>query len=397
MLKLVAKVNPKISLFVNGRKHILSTLEKRISKKDNVIWIHAASLGEYEQGLPILEQLKLAFPNYTLLLTFFSPSGYEIKKNTKTADIVTYLPLDSQKKVRAFLDAVNPKLAIFIKYEIWPNYLSQLSKRKIPTLLVSALFKPNQIYFKPYGRFMRNALQAFTHFYVQNHNSKKLLSSIGFNNSTVTGDTRLDRVLGILEADNHIDFMDTFSRNTTCFVAGSTWLEDEHFLVDYINSYTGDMKFVIAPHNIKQEHISRLQDSISKPTLKYTELDEKQLLYAQVLIVDTIGILTKIYSYATIAYVGGGFETGLHNTLEPAVFGIPVIIGPNYSGFIEAEELVSLGGVISVTNKEEFIQTVNALALNIRSRNNIGKINADYIAKNKGASLKIMSGIQEVL
>ena len=397
VLKLVGKVNSKISLFVNGRKLTISTLKKNISEKDKVIWIHAASLGEYEQGLPIIEQLKLAYPNYKLLLTFFSPSGYEVRKNTSTADVVTYLPLDSKKKVNQFLDATNPKLAIFIKYEIWPNYLLQLSKRQIPTLLVSALFKSNQIYFKSYGRFMRNALQSFHHFYVQNDSSKKLLSSIEINNATVTGDTRLDRVLGILEADNRLDFMDAFSKNATCFIAGSTWPEDEGFLVDYINSSANEMKFVIAPHNINKEHIIRLENAIHKITVKFTELKPEQLLTATVLIIDTIGILTKIYSYANIAYVGGGFATGLHNTLEPAVFGIPVIIGPNYSDFVEAEELVALGGVISIANKKEFIQSVQALESNISSRNTIGKINADYIAKNKGATSKIMLGIKNIL
>lgn len=397
VLKLVGKVNPKISLFVNGRKHSISTLRKNITKKDKVIWIHAASLGEYEQGLPIIEQLKLVYPNYRLVLTFFSPSGYEVRKNTSTADVVTYLPLDSKRKVNEFLDATNPKLAIFIKYEIWPNYLLQLSKGQIPTLLVSALFKSNHIYFKKYGWFMRNTLQSFHHFYVQNNSSKKLLSSIGINNSTVTGDTRLDRVLGILEADNRLDFMDTFSQNAECFVAGSTWPEDENFLVDYINSSANEMKFVLAPHTVNKEHITRLENAIHKPIVKFTELKPKQLLSATVIIIDTIGILTKIYSYANIAYVGGGFATGLHNTLEPAVFGIPVIIGPNYSGFVEAEELVALGGVISVANKKEFIQAVQHLESNLSYKNTIGKINADYIAKNKGATSKIMSGIKNIL
>ena len=397
VLKLVGKVNLKISLFVNGRKHIISTLRKNITKEDKVIWIHAASLGEYEQGLPIMEQLKLGYPNYKLLVTFFSPSGYEVRKNTSSADAVTYLPLDTKKKVNEFLDATNPRLAIFIKYEIWPNYLLQLSKRQIPTLLVSALFKPNQIYFKSYGRFMRNALQSFNHFYLQNDDSKKLLSSIGIQSATITGDTRLDRVLGILEADNRLEFMETFSKNTECFVAGSTWPEDENLLVDYINSSTGKMKFVIAPHNINKEHIIRLEKAINKPTVKFTELNPERLLTATVLIIDTIGILTKIYSYANIAYVGGGFTTGLHNTLEPAVFGIPVIIGPNYSGFVEAEELVALGGIISVANKEDFIQAVQGLASNITSRNATGMINAKYIAKNKGATTKIMHGIKSLL
>lgn len=397
LLKLVAQMKPKISLFVEGRKQVVTTLKKNISKEDKVIWIHAASLGEYEQGLPIMEQLKIAYPDHKLLLTFFSPSGYEVRKNTSAADIVCYLPMDSLKKVTEFLDFANPKLVIFIKYEIWPNYLRELNKRKIPVLLVSALFKEHQVYFKWYGQFMRKALQSIRHFYVQNDTSKKLLNSIGINNCTVTGDTRLDRVIGILDADNRLDFMDDFCLNTSCFVAGSTWPEDEKLLVDYINTSNKELKFVIAPHNIKNEHIIRLKNAIEKPTLLYTDRRQEKLVATKVLIVDTVGILTKIYSYAAIAYVGGGFETGLHNTLEPAVFGIPVVIGPNYSGFMEAEELVALGGIRSVTTKEEFIAVVDDLASNPNSRTDIGGLNTAYIAKNKGATEKIMMGIHQLL
>ncbi len=396
-MHVIAKVNTKLSLFVEGRKHTLTILRKNISQKDKVIWIHAASLGEYEQGLPILEKLKLAYPTHTLLLTFFSPSGYEIRKNTATADVVTYLPLDTKKKVREFLNTTNPKLAIFIKYEIWPNYLNELKKRNIPTLLVSALFKKKQIYFRPYGKFMRKALNAFNHFYVQDERSKSLLNSIGYTNSTVTGDTRLDRVSEILHADNSLDFMNRFSTTSNCLVSGSTWPEDETFLVDYINSSSSDMKFVIAPHNIKKEHSATLKDSITRPTLLYSEIEAQNLDAIDVLIIDTIGLLTKIYSYASIAYVGGGFATGLHNTLEPAVFGIPVIIGPKYLGFIEAEELVAIGGILSIRDKEELAQCIDQLKSSKSTREKLGRLNATYITQNKGASIHIMKGIREIL
>lgn len=397
VIKLVARLSPTISLFVKGRKNVVGTLKKTISQEDDVIWIHAASLGEYEQGLPILEELRSKYPNCKLLLTFFSPSGFEIRKNTAAADIVTYLPLDSQKKVTGFLDAARPKLALFIKYEIWPNYLFQLCERKIPILLVSALFKADQIYFKWYGGFMRNTLTSFYHLYVQNDASKHLLQSIGLENCTVTGDTRFDRVLRILEMDNRLGFMDAFCQNSKCFVAGSTWPEDEKLIVDYINSTTGELKFVIAPHTIKKEAILRLQQGINKPTITYTEHNEEALLSANVLILDTIGILTKVYSYAGIAYVGGGFATGLHNTLEPAVFGIPVVIGPNYSGFLEAEELVALGGMLPVNSKETFTKTLDGLALNSNLRQATGNINSHYIAQKKGATHKIMKGVSNVL
>lgn len=389
--------NPKHSLFVKGRKQTLTILKKQIHKTDRVIWIHAASLGEYEQGLPVLERLKLEYPTHKLLLTFFSPSGYEIKKNTQAADIVAYLPIDTKKKVAQFLDFAKPELAIFIKYEIWPNYLAELRKRKIPTLLISALFRKSQLFFKSYGHFMRKSLRNFSHFYVQDMQSKKLLVSIGLTNTTITGDTRFDRVSQILERDNHLKFMQDFSENHSCFVAGSTWPEDETLLIDFINTTTDTTKFVIAPHNIKLNAILKLKASITKSTMLYSEMDATTIKSAQVLIIDTIGLLTKVYSYAHIAYVGGGFATGLHNTLEPAVFGIPVIIGPNYNGFLEAEKLVSLGGVLSVTHKAEFSTIADNLLKNKEERTQLGKINSTYIESNKGASDLISKGIGPLL
>lgn len=397
ILRLIAKVNTKISLFVNGRKLSIPTLQKYISDSDSVIWVHAASLGEYEQGLPILEKLKTDYPSYKIVLTFFSPSGYEIKKHTSAAHVTIYLPMDTRRKVTEFLNTSHPKLAIFIKYEIWPNYLAGLEKRNIPTLLISALFKKEQIYFKPYGGFMRNALKTFDHFYVQDENSKSLLNSIGIKKCTVSGDTRMDRVSKILDSNNHLDFMDTFKTTEHCLIAGSTWPEDEKLLVDYINQSSTDIKFVIAPHNIKQEHSRELKKSIDKPTLLYSEIESKNLERINVLIIDTIGILTKLYSYATIAYVGGGFATGLHNTAEPAVFGIPIIIGPEFQGFKEAEELVTVGGIISIHTITELTQHLDKLQSNKDFRNKVGSLNATYIVENKGASTKIMEGISKLL
>jgi 3-deoxy-D-manno-octulosonic-acid transferase len=390
-------MNTKISFFVNGRKLSIPTLQKYISDSDSVIWVHAASLGEYEQGLPILEKLKTDYPSYKIVLTFFSPSGYEIKKHTSAAHVTIYLPMDTRRKVTEFLNASHPKLAIFIKYEIWPNYLAGLEKRNIPTLLISALFKKEQIYFKPYGGFMRNALKTFDHFYVQDENSKSLLNSIGLKKCTVSGDTRMDRVSKILDSDNHLDFMDTFNTTEHCLIAGSTWPEDEKLLVDYINRSASDIKFVIAPHNIKQEHSRELKKSIDKPVLLYSEIENQNLEHIKVLIIDTIGILTKLYSYGTVAYVGGGFATGLHNTAEPAVFGIPIIIGPEFQGFKEAEELVTLGGIISIRTITELTQHLDKLQSNKDFKNKVGSLNATYIAENKGASAKIMEGISKLL
>lgn len=393
----MALFSSKIELFVLGRKNTFSVLEASISKEDNIIWMHAASLGEFEQGLPIIEKLKTEYSSYKIVVTFFSPSGYEVKKKTKSADIVTYLPLDTRKNVKKFIAIVNPKIALFIKYEIWPNLLKELRKNEIPALLVSAIFKKEQIYFKLYGRFMQKALFNFDHFFVQDKNSKNLLTSINLSNTTVSGDTRLDRVSEILERDNFLPFMDVFKKDLLCVVAGSTWSEDEAILVDYINSSPIGIKFVIAPHIIKPDKIRSLKSTILKKTILFSKMNENTIADYEVLIIDNIGMLTKIYSYANIAYVGGGFSTGLHNTLEPAVFGIPVIIGPNYKGFKEAEDLVAKNGILSIKNSIGFMQTLQKLIDNPELIENLGKSNYEYIAKNKGASIQIIQFVKKVL
>lgn len=390
-LKIAAIFSPKLRLFVDGRKKVFDYLEENILEKAKVIWIHTASLGEFEQGLPIIDTLKKEYIDHSILVTFFSPSGYEVKKQTKAADLVTYLPLDTLKNAKTFIDLVNPKLVIFVKYEIWPSYLSILKKKKIPTILVSAIFNKHQAFFKFYGFFLKRSLTTFTHFFVQDESSKNLLSTIGFNNVSISGDTRFDRVLKILEQDNQLDFMEEFKQQNLCFVAGSTWPEDEAILTTYINKSTENIKFVFAPHTIKQDAIEKLAISIKKKVILYSELQTKDVSQFDVLIIDTIGLLTKVYSYADFAYVGGGFATGLHNTLEPAVFGIPVLIGPKYNGFKEAEDLVANKGVISILNFEEFNKQMGQLISDKTYYNETKNINTDYIIKNKGATGIIMS------
>ena len=375
----------------------MSYLKKNISEGDSIIWVHTASLGEFEQGLPIIEQLKKNYPEYRILVTFFSPSGYEVKKNTAAADMVTYLPMDTKKNAIKFLDLVNPKLVIFVKYEIWPNYLRALSQRNIPTLLISALFKENQIYFKSYGGFMRKTLHNFTHIFVQDTKSIELLSKINIKNTSISGDTRFDRVIEILERDNNLAFMENFKNRAKTLVAGSTWPDDEDVLVPYINTGESSLKFVLAPHNIKPEHINKLKSSINKKTILYSELENKDLSAYEVLIIDTIGLLTKIYSYAEISYVGGGFATGLHNTLEPAVYGIPVIIGPSFKGFKEAEDLVNKGGVLVVKSPAEFFTLVNDLLKDEEHLKRTGDINSTYVSENKGASIQIMAYVRTLI
>lgn len=395
-LKGIALFKPKIKLFVTGRLKTFQLLEK-IGAEDKCIWVHVASLGEFEQGLPIIERLCSQYPNHKIILSFFSPSGYEIKKNTSAADVVVYLPMDTKSKVNRFLNLAHPDLAIFVKYEIWPNYLRELQKRGVPTLLVSAKFSKRQIFFKPLGGVMRNSLKTFSHFFVQDMESKLLLASIGFTNSTVSGDTRFDRVSEILKRDNQLDFMDNFKGKLPCVVAGSTWPEDEKILIDYINSSDESVKFVIAPHEIKPAHIDKIENALTKSSIRYSNISQTDLTDVQVILVDTIGLLTKIYSYAAIAYVGGGFATGLHNTLEPAVYGIPVIIGPNYKGFKEAEDLVEKGGILTISDQEGFNTLLDSFLKNPDYLKKIGNINSNYIVENTGATNLIMGHIKKLL
>ncbi|RDY58932.1 3-deoxy-D-manno-octulosonic acid transferase [Flagellimonas nanhaiensis] len=396
-LNIIAAFNPKIRLFVLGRKKSFSQLESNISGYDKVVWMHVASLGEFEQGLPVLESIRTNYPDYKIVLTFFSPSGFEVKKNTQAADLVVYLPMDTITNARKFMDIVHPSLAIFVKYEIWPNYLSELNKRKVPTLLVSAIFSKRQIFFKPFGGFMRNALKSFAHFFVQDETSKKLLNSISFENVTVSGDTRFDRVSKILEQNNELSFMNNFKGESMCLVSGSTWPEDEKILIDYINSVKSSVKFVIAPHEIKPTHVDNIIDALDKKTVCYSKMGDSNLEDFEVLVIDTIGLLTKVYSYADIAYVGGGFATGLHNTLEPAVYGIPVIIGPNYKGFKEAEDLVEKEGILSISGSEEFNTLMDKFITAETEREKTGKINSDYVQSNRGATTLILQQIKTIL
>lgn len=394
---IVALFSKKISLFVNGRNESFSKLSI-FKKEDAVYWFHAASLGEFEQGRPIIEQLKTDLPSCKILLTFFSPSGYEIQKNYQIADVVCYLPLDSNKNVKRFFDLVQPKLAIFIKYEFWPNFLIGLQQRNIPTILISGIFRKNQVFFNPLGGFMKKALQTFDHFFVQDERSKELLNSIACNRVTVAGDTRFDRVAQILEQDNALDFISDFVANQYTLVAGSTWEEDEKLLINYINNELSDNeKVIIAPHNIKPKEIASLKQAIQKKTVLYSNKEGKKLSDYQVFIVDTIGILTKIYSVASVAYVGGGLsKNGVHNILEPAIFGVPIVIGTKYKKYKEVVDLVGLKGCISISNQQEFSSIFTTLKQRQAYSEELGEINQNYIKHNMGATKQIMNYIEQL-
>lgn len=391
-LNILALFNKKIKLGVEGRAKTFKILEAHLSHQDPTFWFHCASLGEYEQGLPIFRQLKAENPNHKIVLTFFSPSGYEIRKNTEVADVVVYLPIDTKRNAKRFLDLVHPELSIFVKYEIWPNYLHTLKKRHLRTLLISAVFRKEQSYFKPYGRMMRDALSTFERIFVQDENSKFLLNSIHLNNVTWAGDTRYDRVSDQLQRDNHLEFMDNFRAGQLCVVVGSSWPEDEALFIEYVNTMaSAEVKFIIAPHTIKDQQIIQFANQLNKKTVRYSEKEHQVLSEFEVLILDTIGILNKIYSYADIAYVGGAMgKTGLHNILEPAVFGTPIIIGKNYKKFPEAFQMIKNGGVISVQNEKELHDVLDRLLKNPKEREVLGSLNRDFIRKNKGAVIQIM-------
>ena len=384
-----------MKLFIRGRKETFQKLSV-FKNEDKIVWFHAASLGEFEQAIPIIEEIKKKYQEYKILVTFFSPSGYEIRKNSELADVICYLPFDTKATIKRFVDIVQPEIAIIVKYEFWPNLLNQLKKQSIPTILVSGIFRKDQAFFKSTGKWMRKSLRAFDHFFVQDESSKKLLESIELNNVSLSGDTRFDRVAKILEQDNSLPFIEEFKNNKYTVVAGSTWQDGEAFLINYINQST-DEKFIIAPHTINPKAIQKLKESIQKDTVLYSEKEGKDLSKYKVFIVDTIGLLTKIYSCADAAYVGGAFKTGLHNILEPATFGIPIVIGPEYSKFKEAVDLVAVKGCISVNNQSAFSSIFNKLKINDDFRKETGTINDSYIKKNIGATAQIMQYINKQL
>lgn len=382
---------------VEGRSKTFAILEEHINTNDHIFWFHCASLGEYEQGLPIFKQLRKENPDHKIVLTFFSPSGYEIRKNTDVADMVVYLPLDTKANAKRFIQLVNPELTIFVKYDIWPIYLNELKKKNLRAILISATFRKEQSYFRFYGRMMRNALRTFEHIFVQNENSKNLLHTINLNNVTVAGDTRYDRVSDQLLQDNTLPFIEQFKDGKLGVVIGSSWPEDESLFINYINrSESKNIKFIIAPHNIKSHQIEQFVKQLNKKTVLFSEKDNKNLPEFDVFIVDTIGILSKIYSYADIAYVGGAMgSTGLHNILEPAAFGVPVIIGKNYKKFPEAFQMIDNGGVISIKNQQELYQILDKLIENPQKRKELGQLNALFIKKNKDAVIQIMKFIRK--
>lgn len=394
LVRLVAALgHRKARAMVRGQRDTWRILREKIDPTARYVWFHAASLGEFEQGLPLIERLRREQPSRKILLTFFSPSGYEVRKDYKGADVVCYLPFDSPTAARRFIKWARPEMAFFIKYEFWRNYIDVLSKKSIPIYSVSSIFRPGQIFFRWYGRKYARCLRRITHFFVQNERSVELLRTIGVqDNVTIVGDTRFDRVIDIRNNARPLPLVEQFTRakedsNAAPFVlvAGSSWQPDEDILLDYVNRHP-DLRLVIAPHVVNDAHIQEIEQKLTTPALRYSQATLENVDDYRVLIIDGYGLLSSIYRYATVAYVGGGFGVGIHNVPEAAVYGIPVIIGPNHQRFAEAVALIANGGCKSIKNAEDFSVIMDDFLENPAHIAQAGSAAGDYIHQNAGAT-----------
>lgn len=388
-IHLAAPFSRKPRRMMKGHWVVYELLRQQLEKDVRYIWFHAASLGEFEQGRPLIEKIRAQHPDYGILLTFFSPSGYEVRKNYRGADVVCYLPFDKRRNVRKFLDIVNPCMAFFIKYEFWKNYLDELHKRHIPVYSVSSIFRKGQIFFKWYGGTYRNVLRDFDHLFVQNELSKRFLSKIGINRVTVVGDTRFDRVLQIRQEAKDLPLVELFKGHTTTLVAGSSWQPDEDLFIDYFNRHP-EIKLIIAPHVIDENHLVEIINKLKRPYVRYSRADEHNVQKADCLIIDCFGLLSSIYRYGEIAYIGGGFGAGIHNTLEAAVYGIPVIFGPKYQKFQEAVELINQQGAFSIQDGNGLNNLLDRLLTQPAFLKETGANAGRYVIGNSGATDKIL-------
>lgn len=382
--------NKKAKQWIVGRKDIFKRMAEVISPEDKVVWIHAASLGEFEQGRPVIEKIREQQPEYKILVTFYSPSGYEIRKNYAGADYIFYLPIDTPGNAKKFLDVAHPEIAIIVKYEFWLNLLSELKRRGVRTYLISAIFRRNSIFFRSYGSIWRQALDSFEQMFVQNEESKELLHEIGFDNVVVAGDTRFDRVAEIARNVKKVPIVERFKGDSPLFVAGSTWGPDEEILQTLIND-NPQIKFVVAPHEMENSRIERIIAQTKGGAVRYTLCNEESdFSKIQVLILDTIGILSSVYGYATWSYIGGGFGVGIHNTLEAATFGLPIAFGPNYQKFKEARDMVALGAATKVESAEDLSAWFAPLRDDKSALQRAGSAAKSYTQRNQGATSLIM-------
>jgi 3-deoxy-D-manno-octulosonic-acid transferase len=396
LIHIASLFNPKAKLWVDGRKNIFQNLKHKIQNQNSelsIIWFHCASLGEFEQGRPLIEKIKKEKPEFKILLTFFSPSGYEVRKNYDGADFIFYLPIDTPSVTKEFIEIVKPTMAIFVKYEFWFNYLNELKKKAIPTYLICGIFRKEHYFFKSYGAWFRERLNCFTHFYLQDETSEQLLKSIGYANTTVAGDTRFDRVFEISKNVKQFDKVKQFVADKKVLVAGSTWNEDVKIISSF-KFHEAGFKLIIAPHEIDETTINSVIQQFDNSTIvKYSQANEQNIKNADVLIIDNIGMLSSLYQYGTIAFVGGGFGKGIHNILEAATFGLPVIFGPNYQKFTEAKELIELGGAFVIGNTKELEKVISFLSDNdiLNTSSSTAK---NYVRDRIGATGKIFNSIR---
>jgi len=394
LLRVFALFNAKAKLLLNGRKDLLQRIEQTVEKDQEYIWFHFASLGEFEQGRAVMEQIKIRYPNEKIIVTFFSPSGYEIRKNTALADYVFYLPADTPRNSRRFLDLINPKFAVFTKYEYWYHYFKELNKRKIRLLMISAIFRENQVFFKQYGGFFRSILKNVSFFFTQNNESVHMLKWIGITNAGLAGDTRFDRVVELPKQHKDIPEVQRFVGKDSVLFAGSTWQPDEILLKDLLEK-NKDLKAIIAPHEIHQEHIDQILKLFPHALLfsKFNTYTDQQIAVSRQLIIDNIGMLSSLYYFGRIAYIGGGFGVGIHNTLEAATYGMPVIFGPKYEKFQEAIDLLELGAGFSIANEKELNEVYQALS-NSEKLLKASLAAKNYVQQRSGATQIIMKYLE---
>jgi 3-deoxy-D-manno-octulosonic-acid transferase len=398
LLKGAAPFHAKARKWVAGRQHIFAAIEAKLAGNAGpIVWFHCASLGEFEQGRPVLEKLTAQYPTYKIVLTFFSPSGYEVRQNYRGAHYIFYLPPDSPRNARHFLDLVNPRLVVFVKYEFWYNYLHELQQRQIPVVSVSAIFRPNQLFFKPYGRFYRQILDSFTHIFTQNQASARLLENAGIKQVTVAGDTRFDRVLQTAATVKTIPVVEQFKTGKPLFVIGSSWPQDMAILLPFIQKFTGELKFIIAPHEIHEKEITELESNLSGQAVRFSQAEASTVADFQVLIIDNVGMLSSLYGYGSYAYIGGAFGKGLHNTLEAAVFGLPLFFGPAYTKFQEAIDLVQLKVAFPINTTAELEAAFTGIYASPTLQASIRQQAKTYVQQQAGATDIILKHVHQWL
>lgn len=385
--------NDKVKKMWRGEREAFRVLRNSVDPGSRYVWFHAASLGEFEQGRPIMERLRREHPELKILLTFFSPSGYEVRKNYEGADIICYLPLDTYFNARRFLNLVHPEVAFFIKYEFWWNYLHILKRRNVPVYSVSSIFRPNQVFFRWYGRTYSNVLKCFTRFFVQNEVSRQLLAKLGITEVEITGDTRFDRVLQIKSQAKSLPIVEAFRQDYKVFVAGSSWPPDEDIFIKYFNG-RDDWKLIIAPHVIGEDHLQQILSKLKGKAVRYTGATPESVADAKILIIDCFGLLSSIYGYGHVSYVGGGFGVGIHNVLEAAVWNIPVIFGPNNERFQEAQDLLASGGGRQIDGYQQLESLMNSYIADDSLRKADGDKAAQYVSSKAGATGKILSAVK---